>query len=172
MLSLHNPVAPISSFALLKFFCLISNSSSEDSALDHTFLPLCLRLSAYCPVPDRDWIGKESDLTLEYYDSRRLPHVFGAYGFLNLSYQRWMAAIPAYSNHCTLRCCHIGTHLFLNRTNIAVTLYCLLSNSETSSTGGIRFHSGAYRTRTCTAFLQDDLARRSATITAMHHTPC
>lgn len=118
------------------------------------------------------WIGKGSNLALEYYDSRRLPHVFGAYGFLNLSYQRWVAAIPAYSNHCTLRYCHTGTHLFLNRTNIAVTLYCLLSNSETSSTGGIRFHNGAYRNRTCTAFLQDDLARRSATITAMHHAPC
>ena len=46
------------------------------------------------------------------------------------------------------------------------------SLSEASSTGGMRFHSGAYRNRTCTAFLQDGLARRSATITAMHHTPC
>lgn len=135
-----------------------------------SFLPFCLSLSAlFSPFRTGYWIGKGSNLTLEYYDSRRLPHVFGAYGFLNLSYQRWMAAIPAYSNHCTLRCCHIETHLFLNRTNIAVTLYCLLSNSETSSTGGIRFHSGAYRNRTYTAFLPDGLASHSATITAMHH---
>ena len=73
-----------------------------------------------------------------------------------------MAAIPAYFNHCTLRCCHIGTHLFLNRINIAVTLCCILSNSETSSTGRIRFHSDAGRIRTCTSFLMDDLANRSA----------
>ena len=42
-------------------------------------------------------------------------------------------------------------------------------NSETSSTGGIRPHSGAYRNRTYTAFLPDGLANHSATITAMHH---
>lgn len=42
-------------------------------------------------------------------------------------------------------------------------------NSEISSTGGIRSHSGAYRTRTYTAFLPDWLATSSATITAMHH---
>ena len=58
--------------------------------------------------------------------------------------------------------CHIGTHLFLNRTNIAVTLCCILSNSETSSTGRIQFHSDAGRIRTCTSFLMDDLANRSA----------
>lgn len=91
------------------------------------------------------WIGKGSNLALEYYDSRRLPHVFGAYGFLNLSYQRWVAAIPAYSNHCTLRYCHTGTHLFLNRTNIAVTLtayYPILKPPPPVEYGFITVHTG------------------------------